>query len=252
MPPVAGEGTSMDVKLFGSRLSPFVEKVARGLQLKHIEFALIDVKSPMDFKRWNPQTGKMPVLEVDGERVFDSTAILRRLDELVPEPSLHASDPATYARQRFIEDWSDESLYWYVMGCRWTDVNAEASAAQVVDTIPLPAFAKPLIRIITRRQIGGQATAQGLVRLPFEHLLDELGRRLDELLVFLGDRPFFFSDSPSVADLAIFGQLRALQSGPTPQGARLVDERPALVQYVRRVDEATRPGARKPRLAAAS
>jgi len=241
----------MEVTLFGSRLSPFVEKVARGLQLKGIAFELVPVKSPLDFKRWNPQTGKMPVLEIDGERIFDSTAILRRLEELVPEPRLHASDPATYARQRFIEDWSDESLYWYVMGCRWTDVNAGASAAQVADSIPLPDFVKPVMRIVLRHQIGGQATAQGLVRLPFEQLLDELGRRFDELLVFLDGRPFFFSDSPSVADLAIFGQLHTLQSGPTPQAARLVDERPLLGQYVRRVDEATRPGAQR-RLAAAS
>jgi glutathione S-transferase len=242
----------MEVKLFGSRLSPFVEKVARGLQVKSMEFELVEPASPLDFKRWNPQTGKMPVLEIDGARVSDSTAILCRIEKLVPEPSLHASDPATHARQRFIEDWSDESLYWYVMGCRWTDVNAVASAAQVIDSLPVPGFAKPLMKIVIRRQIGAQATAQGLVRLPFEQLLDELGRRLDELLVFLGDRPFFFSDAPSVADLAIFGQLNTLQSGPTPQATRLVDARPALGQYFRRVDEATRPGAQRPRLAAAS
>src|SRR5258706_11663725 len=101
--------------LFGIRLSPFVEKVARGLQLKRIAFTLVPPASPFDFKRWSPQTGKMPVLDLDGEKTFDSTLILRRLDALVPAPPLFADDPHAATRQRFVEDWSDESLYWYGM-----------------------------------------------------------------------------------------------------------------------------------------
>lgn len=241
----------MKATLFGSRLSPFVEKVARGLQLKDIGFDLVEPKTPIDFKRWNPQTGKMPVLEIAGERIYDSTIILRRLDELAAEPPLQDGDPNVRARQKFIEDWSDEALYWYVMGCRWTAVNADASAEQVVETLPVPGFLKPALTLIVRRQISAQAHAQGLVRLPFDQLLDELGQRFDELLVFLGERSFFFSDAPSVADLAVFGQLNTLQSGPTPQGARLIDERPALGGYLQRVDEATRAPGDRPRLAAA-
>ena len=68
----------MQATVFGSRLSPFVEKVVRGLQLKGISYRLVPPKSPTDFRRWNPQTGKMPVLELIGERVFDSTLILDR------------------------------------------------------------------------------------------------------------------------------------------------------------------------------
>ena len=48
----------MKVQLFGSRLSPFVEKVVRGLVLKRIQFKLVDVTSPRDFKRWNPLTAR--------------------------------------------------------------------------------------------------------------------------------------------------------------------------------------------------
>src|SRR5512140_3858000 len=114
----------MDVRVFGSRLSPFVEKVVRALALKRAPYALVDVRGPGDFRRWNPQTGKMPVLDVDGDRTYDSTFILRKLDALVPEPALFDADPAIAARQRFLEDWSDESLYWYGMGLRWSDANA--------------------------------------------------------------------------------------------------------------------------------
>jgi glutathione S-transferase len=161
--------TTTGTTLFGSRLSPFVEKVVRALQLKRIPYTLVEPRSPLDFRRWNPRAGKMPVLELDGQREYDSTFILRRLDAVVPAPGLYAADPSTAARQRFLEDWSDEALYWYGMALRWCDANAADTAAQVAATLPVPALAHPLLRLVLRRQIGGQAWAQGLVRLPRAH-----------------------------------------------------------------------------------
>src|SRR5438105_4871687 len=101
------------VRLFGSRLSPFVEKVARALALKRIAYELVEPRSPLEFARWNPQTRKIPVLEVerqpgsdsslirlssptrrltvlevDRERLYDSTFILRNLDLMVASPPL--------------------------------------------------------------------------------------------------------------------------------------------------------------------
>ncbi len=232
----------MRVQVFGSRLSPFVEKVVRALQLKGMRYELVAPRLPTDFKRWNPQARKMPVLDVDGGRTFDSTVILRRLDELVPTPALFDVDPATAAKQRFLEDWSDEALYWYGMALRWSDDNAVATATQVADDIGSLRLFAPVLRSILRRQIGGQAAAQGLQRLPLAMLVDELGRRLDELAVWLADRPFFFADQPSAADLALFGQLHMLQSGPTPQAEELIARRSWIAAYYGRVDQATAAG----------
>src|SRR5512138_1871761 len=100
----------MQARLFGSRASPFVEKVLRGLWYKGVDVELVGVRSPSDFKRWSPKTGKMPVLELDGQRVYDSTFILRALEKTVPEPPLWSRDPAVAAQQRLLEDWADESL----------------------------------------------------------------------------------------------------------------------------------------------
>jgi len=225
--------------LFGSRISPFVEKVVRALALKRVPFVLSEPRSPRDFRRMNPQTGKMPVLDIDGERLYDSTLIVRRLDELVPDPPLLDADPRVAARQRFVEDWSDESLYWYGMALRWSAANAAATAAQVAGTLPLPVLARPVVAAILKRQIGGQARGQGLARLPLEVILAELGRRLDELIVLLAERPFFFADRPSVADLALFGQTCMLLSGPTPQAEALLAARPALGAWRARVAAAS-------------
>jgi len=79
----------------------------------------------------------------------------------------------------------------------------------------------------------------------------ELGGLFDSLCVLLGDRPFFFSDQISAADLAIFGQMRTMKSGPTPQCEELISERPRLAEFFRRVDEATKARGAGPKQVAA-
>jgi len=224
--------------VFGSRLSPFVEKVVRALALKGVGFRLVEPRGPADFGKWNPQTRKMPVLELDGERTYDSTFILRRLDAIVPAPPLLASDPAVAAAQRHLEDWADESLYWYGMALRWCPRNEAATARQILGTLPAPLRA--VASLILPRQIRASTRAQGLGRLPHDVLVRELARHLDDLLTMRGDRPFFFADRVSVADLAVYGQFRMLGSGPTPEAEALLDERPALLDHMRRVEEVAR------------
>ena len=228
-----------ELRLFGTRLSPFVEKVVRALQLKDVPFELVPLKSPADFKRWNPRVGKMPVLEIDGERFFDSTFILRAIEERAPEPPLFSADPDHAARQRFLEDWADESLYFYVFALRWADVNTEATLSQLVSSLPVPGFMRTLLKPILRRQVRPLAMAQGIARQPMEMILEELDRRFSELEVLLGDAPYFYSDKPGAADIAVFGQLNTLKSGPTPQGVALLDRHTRLNDHFRRVDEAT-------------
>jgi glutathione S-transferase len=227
----------MKVTVYGSRLSPFVEKVARGLALKRVPFELVEPRSPTDLRKWNPQTGKMPVVEFDGEKVWDSTFILRRLDELVPAPPLLADDPVAAANQRQLEDWADESLYWYVMAFLWAPKNAGATARRNLGF--LPAFVRPLVAPLMRRQISGMVAAQGMGRLPDETLGREFGTRLDDLLRMLGARPFFYDERPSVADLAVFGQLQAARAEEAPETRRAIEARPPLLAYLERVETAT-------------
>ena len=103
----------------------------------------------------------------------------------------------------------------------------------------MPPLLRPLIVPLVRRRIGGMVKAQGMGRLPEETLGSEFGARLDDLLRMLGERPFFYDQRPSVADLAVFGQLTSATAEHVPETRRALEARPRLVDYMKRVAQAT-------------
>ncbi len=229
----------MAIILYGNRLSPFVEKVYRGLMLKQIPFQQHEPHGPFDLRRNNPTTGKMPALDLNGQRLFDSTFILRALDEFKPEPSLLSANSQIAAQQQLLEDWADESLYWYGMVLRW---NIPANAARTISLLckELPPILRPLLKLTAPRFVASQTRAQGMGRLPLNVLLRELDGHLTNLVRLLGDAPFFFGVSqPSIADLAIFGQLGFLHSSVTPEGIVAVEKHPQLLEFCQRLDAMT-------------
>jgi glutathione S-transferase len=222
------------IVLYGTRLSPFVEKVWRGLRHKGLDFTF-ETPNPIALRKLNPVTGKMPVATFDGETLHDSSFILRRADKLQPEPRLFSSDPEEAAEQRRLEDWADESLYWYLMALRCSQRNVKATLGQILGIVPAPL--RPLAGFMIRRQLKGMCHAQGLGRLPYEEALRELGVLLEDLGTSLGSKPFFHGSNPGIADFAVHGQLNTLLSGPTPDAEPLVV--PPLRDFKKRVEEAT-------------
>ncbi len=88
------------------------------LRAKNIEFDLthIDLSDKPDwFLKISPH-GKVPVLVVDGEPLFESNAIGEYLDEVVP-PRCHPEDPFKRARNRawtdFVPDFSKGINIYY-------------------------------------------------------------------------------------------------------------------------------------------
>ncbi|MBW2271869.1 MAG: glutathione S-transferase family protein [Deltaproteobacteria bacterium] len=225
----------MTIRLYGTRLSPYVEKVARAIELKGQPFEVVSPRSPLELKRLNPQTSKMPVVDFDAERFYDSTFILRELETRYPQPPLLDSGSNCAAAQRLLEDWCDESLYWHVMALRACERNAAATVQQVAGV--LAPWARPVAKAVIPRQLAAMTRAQGFGRLPYEILVEEMGLRLDDLVHLLAERDFFYSDRPSIADLAVYAQLHTARSGPTPECESLISHRPALLAHCERVEE---------------
>ena len=101
-----------------------------------------------ELKKYNPATGKVPIVLFDGAAVYGSTVILRRFDHGHPSPALLSDDANIAAQQQMLEDWSDESLSWHMMAFRWHPKNEPRTIAQNSRFVPAPVrlFAKPLLR----------------------------------------------------------------------------------------------------------
>ena len=98
------------ITLYGPAHTPFTEKVRRGLLYKGVDFELVEPTRAEDYRRWSPKTGQLPVVDLHGEHVPDSTEILLRLDQAYPDPPLLSPDPTVAVQQRQLEEWADESF----------------------------------------------------------------------------------------------------------------------------------------------
>ncbi len=216
--------------LYGPTFAPYTEKVRRALMLKKLEYQLREPESAEDYKRWSPVTGLLPVLEIDGERTYDSTAILLELDRRHPEPPLLSSDPTVAGQQRQLEDWADESLAWYFG--RWLAMRPPEGA-------PPEKPHRGIARIAPLRRAAAFLRAGGTWERPEADLLRGIGRRLDDLVNFLGGRPFFYADQISMADLGVYGMLHTLMRDAIPASSKIVMDRPVLLEFMHRVENAT-------------
>jgi glutathione S-transferase len=212
------------ITLYGLARVPFTEKCRRALVLKGLPFELREPAGPEDYARWSPKTGLLPVLTIDDELVSDSTDILLRLDELWPEPPLLSSDPVVAAQQRHLENWADESFLWHYQ--EWLRASGGTPG-----TAPAAEPPRRGLRAWLRGRTAGARETPDLLR--------SLEERLGDLVNFLGARPFFHADRVSMADLTVYSMLRSLQMDQIPGAAALVAERPRLVAFMRRVEEAT-------------
>ena len=227
-----------EIQIFGPIISPFVVKVLAAARYKKMDYTHQEQVSIRELSKLNPATGKVPVVCLNGEIVYDSTLILRRFDEVKPEPALVSVDSKIAAKQWMLEDWSDESFYWYNQALRWSPRNESRTIAQNSRFVPVPVrlFAKPLLR----RLVGNQPNAQGLGRLPYSVLCSEFGKRLDDLVSLLGDSEFFFSQQPSCADFAVYGVFcTGYRDGVTPEFPEEVSARPTLLDWFKRMEEAS-------------
>lgn len=229
--------TSIDI--YGPTVSPFVVKVLAAADYLNLQYTHYGHMSVSEVYKISPVTGRIPVVHFDGEAVFDSTIILRRFEQIQSEPELTSKDPRISAQQRMLEDWSDESLYWHMMGLRWIKENVHRSVKQ--NSRFLPWFIRPFAGIIFKNFIGSRTRAQGFGRLPYDVLLAELGERLDDLVLMLGAQRFFFGETPCIADFAIYGQFSTgIEEGVTPDFSRQVSQRKTLVEWRERVSSLTK------------
>jgi glutathione S-transferase len=222
------------IRLYTQTVNPFAEKVARALRIKGLVFERVVTDDPRDYRILNPETGLLPVLDIERERFHDSAAIVRELERRFPEPPLYASDPKLAMAQEQLERWSDTSFLWYWNAWRRAQDERERRSDE-------DARRRGLARLRARIEatLGGVVLAARPRALPEEEILAELEHRLADLVRLLGSRPYFHGERPSVADLSVYGMLRVMRAGPMAGAATLLDRHPRMLAFMERMDVET-------------
>lgn len=150
----------------------------KGIEYQYVGVSLVDGEQHSDaYKAKNPQ-GLVPALEVDGQVLTQSVAILEWIEETFPERPLLPSDPMKRARVR---------AFAAAIGC---------------DIHPLQN-----LRILKKARAlsnddpeAGPAWARHWISLGFE-ALEKLAEQAD------GQNGFLFGDGPSLAEIYLLPQM---------------------------------------------
>jgi glutathione S-transferase len=233
--------------LWQIRISHYSEKVRWALAYKGVEHELrapppgAHMLIALALTRGRHKT--FPVLQLEGQSVGDSTAIIAALEERFPEPPLYPEDPEERRRALELEDWFDEELGPPIRLLVWHEAtrDPEALAQTVMPDVPRP---------LRRLRVAGLATARyasTFVGLRYGVKSSEAAEQarakvlaaLDRLEAELDGNEYLVGDRFSVADLTAAALLYPIAF--PPEGPRV--ESPAGYERFR-APLADRPGYR--------
>ncbi len=218
-------------------ISPFCDKVRRLLHLKELPFEVVNVPMAQlaKVKRMSPM-GKLPVVEIDGEVIADSSDICRALEQRYPTPPLFPEDPVQRAQVNILEDWADESLYFFEMTMRFTWPDDRQKWVTQILKYDKPLMAKllrPIVPMLTRKT----GVAQGLARRDKADILRELQRHIDAIAALLENRDYLVGGQISLADISVLAQLECIAG--SGKGLAVIQTQPAVMQWMARVESRT-------------
>jgi glutathione S-transferase len=187
--------------------SPFVRSVRLALEEKGVPYR---IQSTADggvrgeaHRKLHP-FGRVPVVDHGSYRLYETQAILRYIDALVPEPALQPQRPEAIGRMSQIIGINDCYLY--------------------------PQVGRTLVfqRIIGPALLGTQPDAAAIAAA-----VPDARIGLGELDRLLGDQPFLAGDVLTLADLMLAPQLYFIAA--TPEGAAIL-EGTALMAWLGRMN----------------
>jgi glutathione S-transferase len=215
----------MPAKLYVVHGSHPCATVAKALELKGIPYKLVEFPPPMHVVPMRAMFGKRTVPGIrfeDGEKLSGSVAILRRLDEIAPDPPLLPHDPELRARVLRAEEWGEEvlqpigrRLVWPTLA-RHPESMPSFQQGSKLPSIPWPALKRmaPLVTAMEKRLNNAD---DGTVRADLKALPGHLDR-IDGWIAegVLGDEHVNAADLQIGSTLALLhtlGDVRPLMEG---------------------------------------
>jgi glutathione S-transferase len=201
------------VKLYVVNGSHPCAAVQRAMELKGIDYKIVEFPPPMHapIMRMRFGTRTVPAIRFDGQKLSGSRSIMRKLDELVPDPPMLPADAAARARVEEAERWGDEVFQPIGRRVIWPAMQRNPKAAPSYTAgskIPLPGFmvtmSMPLIARVERRM--NKASEDAL-----QADLQALPGYADRIDAWIADGTMG-ADPPNAADLQIFPTVALLMT----------------------------------------
>jgi glutathione S-transferase len=147
--------------------------------------------------------GKLPYIDDEGIKVADSTFIRKHIETKYGFDFDAGLTPEQKAVAWALERMCENHLYWAIVEARWLDeANFARGPIRFFDAVPKPA--RSLVARLIQRKIRNSLKAHGLGR----HCrtdIECLGTGdIKSLATLLGNRPYFFGDTPKGADATLY------------------------------------------------
>lgn len=165
----------------------------------------------------------VPILQLDGQTIADSTAIIAALERRQPNPPLYPADPELRRRALELEDFFDEELGPYARRLPFHELinEPEIFAQLAAEAVPGPlSKAKGVAGLYARTYTSLRwkaSSEEGAVEAR-EKIVAAMDRLEAELA--MGDGEYLVGDSFTVADLtaaALFYPVVGPAEGPIPR-----------------------------------
>lgn len=138
---------------------------------------------------------RLPILDLDGRRVADSTAIIAALEQYRPDPPLYPEDPAERSQALELEDEFDERLAPALRLLTWfhTLPDADATVATLF-TSPSPGrerllrLSAPVARRVVSLDYGANERNAEQAQATLRETMDLIEARIGPAGYLVGDR----------------------------------------------------------------
>ncbi len=227
----------------GSVSSPCL-RVDMALRWLGVEFERKNLRRGGDVRKVSA-TGKLPAIDIDGERIVESTSILDELERRYDVPWT-VDDERQAAHLRLWEYAINDYFYWFGFYARWVDPDGRKRFLDALLS-RVGTFTRFMVHKVIVPQRIKRAMMHGVGGRTREDVLREIECGLDLLVTDLHGGPFLLArDRPSRADLTVCSLFAQAGFGDgMPEVMQAIERRASVKPYLQRVCDVV--GGDKPR-----